>query len=541
LAAAAMTALWASWARAEGAPSLDLRGFHPPTDPAGGLNFEPASSPASFDFNTSLWWSYALSPATLRDPVADEVANRVIAHQLSGDFVLNVGIAERMAVGIDLPFVAYQTGDAADAQSTAVLGDYRVPSQAFGDLKLVLKGTIIQPTNDEFGGFALALTERLGIPTGDEYSYLGEGHVTSDTRVLAEYRYVALGVHGSLGFRARAEQEAYGCASIAASLAGEQDAEEQLIEECGTSFGHEIPFGLALSLWPQALELDPEGRWLWFVETYGYVPAGPQVPFSNALVAQVQIGAGARYRFYDDLSLLAGVDAALVPGIGTAPLRATLALQWAPRKHDADDDGVRDEDDECPEEGLKEDIDGYQDDDGCPDWDNDDDGVPDDDDRCAMAKEDVDGFLDADGCPDPDNDEDGIVDVDDHCPDVPGIASSDLTQRGCPDRDPDRDGVQDDADQCPNDKEDKDGHQDADGCPDPDNDGDGFADADDACPDLAGVPIDSDPSLNGCPDTDADGIIDGKDACREETGVPSEDPAKHGCPAPTGQDDGEPQ
>jgi OmpA-OmpF porin, OOP family len=93
---------------------------------------------------------------------------------------------------------------------------------------------------------------------------------------------------------------------------------------------------------------------------------------------------------------------------------------------DADQDGVPDDVDACPND--PEDIDGYLDADGCPDPDNDQDGIPDILDLCPNQPEDFDGFKDGDGCPDPDNDGDGIDDALDRCPMEPGVASND----GCP-------------------------------------------------------------------------------------------------------------
>lgn len=127
--------------------------------------------------------------------------------------------------------------------------------------------------------------------------------------------------------------------------------------------------------------------------------------------------------------------------------------------------------------------------------DRDRDGIRDDDDLCPNAAEDRDGWQDADGCPDPDNDNDGIIDAKDACPndaeDHDGFKDAD----GCPDVDNDNDGVMDAQDKCPNDAEDRDGWQDADGCPDADNDGDGVLDAADKCPDTApGATVDA----NGC-------------------------------------------
>jgi outer membrane protein OmpA-like peptidoglycan-associated protein len=98
---------------------------------------------------------------------------------------------------------------------------------------------------------------------------------------------------------------------------------------------------------------------------------------------------------------------------------------------DLDDDGVPDDLDQCDEE--PEDLDGFQDDDGCPERDNDGDGKPDVADDCPDAAEDVDGFQDDDGCPDPDNDGDGFLDGDDQCPEEAEVINGNKDYDGCPD------------------------------------------------------------------------------------------------------------
>ncbi len=160
---------------------------------------------------------------------------------------------------------------------------------------------------------------------------------------------------------------------------------------------------------------------------------------------------------------------------------------------DSDGDGLVDTKDQCPHQA--EDIDHFQDDDGCPDPDNDNDGIADANDKCPMKAEDVDGFQDKDGCPDLDNDNDHVADTEDKCPNTAGLAE----KEGCPDNDPDRDGIPSADDLCPEQPEDKDGYQDDDGCPDLDNDKDGILDADDKCPMKAEV-INGVDDEDGCPD-----------------------------------------
>jgi len=164
---------------------------------------------------------------------------------------------------------------------------------------------------------------------------------------------------------------------------------------------------------------------------------------------------------------------------------------------DTDGDGMYDQSDVCPESA--EDVDGFEDADGCPDDDNDGDSIPDSSDGCPESAEDVDGFEDADGCPDDDNDGDSIPDSSDGCPDSPEDADGFEDADGCPDDDNDKDGVPDAEDSCPVDPETIDGVDDKDGCPEPDEDRDGIADPVDRCPEIPET-VNGIEDEDGCPD-----------------------------------------
>jgi len=133
-------------------------------------------------------------------------------------------------------------------------------------------------------------------------------------------------------------------------------------------------------------------------------------------------------------TLRAGFGTGITSGLGVPDWRLVVGIGWEPPfERDADADGIVDDDDACPTE--PEDMDLFEDADGCPDLDNDQDGVLDVADVCVLEPEDRDGFEDDDGCPDPDNDQDGILDVRDLCPleaeDVDDYKDDD----GCPDLD----------------------------------------------------------------------------------------------------------
>ena len=141
--------------------------------------------------------------------------------------------------------------------------------------------------------------------------------------------------------------------------------------------------------------------------------------------------------------------------------------------------------------------------------DADNDGVTDRNDMCPDTPAGV--AVDAKGCP-LDRDNDGVADYLDACPDVAGIASL----KGCPDSD--GDGVADINDKCPDTP--RGTKVDASGCP-LDNDKDGIPNDKDRCPDAAGPA-----SLQGCPDTDGDGVADIDDRCPTVKGTIE----NKGCP-----------
>jgi len=88
---------------------------------------------------------------------------------------------------------------------------------------------------------------------------------------------------------------------------------------------------------------------------------------------------------------------------------------------DIDGDGITGKSDRCP--SKREDKDGFQDDDGCPEADNDHDGSEDRIDACPLEV----GPLENKGCPDGDKDGDSVFDRLDNCPDERGSSN----RNGC--------------------------------------------------------------------------------------------------------------
>jgi OmpA-OmpF porin, OOP family len=308
---------------------VDLRSFTVPTDPEATLALEPSTTPGSGNWNAGAWASYAHAPLTVVNEDGDE--RRLVTHQVSVDYLANVGLGSRLALGLVLPTVAYQTGaETADGETVA--------PTALGDLALAGKATILAP--HDFGGLGVALLGRVSAPTATSGTYVGERGPRGGGSLLGELGLFALTIRASAGARFR----------------GARDALEGALVP-----GHDLPWAVGLSLRPQVLGLDYRGRWRWNVEARGAVALEPRV--AERALSPALAALSARYTV-SEFSAIAGVELPLNDAWGSPLVRPVLGVGWAPRFEDEDGDGIEDSRDECPAD--PEDFDGVEDHDGCP-------------------------------------------------------------------------------------------------------------------------------------------------------------------------------
>lgn len=250
--------------------------------------------------------------------------------------------------------------------------------------------------------------------------------------------------------------------------------------------GSKFSFGTSTSLNNITLNNDPSNEDLPFISINGRFKYG----IGNGLAFKPYALLGGGYTWVDDIgagTVSGGVGFSLflsnnfginIEGLyrqsfldrGTHHSQYSAGLVFKFGAKDKDKDGIKDDDDACPEEfGLLK----FN---GCPDTDSD--GIQDSEDECPKIA----GLESLNGCPDADGD--GVSDFKDKCPEIAGLKAL----KGCPDAD--GDGVPDKFDRCPKNA----GPNNNGGCPIPDTDGDGVNDANDKCLKQSG------PASNaGCP------------------------------------------
>ena len=394
-----------------------------------GSEVAPAWSPYA-----ALWVQYVDDPLVLVQQQADggaETRHRLVRNRTVGTLAVGMGLFDFAEAELVLPAIFDQSGDERIFPSSG--------KAAIGDLDFRMRFRVLERA--EFGGFGLNLGLGASFPIGLQTALAGDGGVTIRPRVDLSYGAGPVLVAFNLRFDLRTGPAAFGNVEVA----------------------HDLAWGLGVR-W------DIIDRFAIGAEAFG--KARLTSPFSESAETPIEFVAGPRVRIWEGLTAEAGGGAGLQGGYGAPDWRVFVGIGWAEpvARGPVDTDG---------------------------------DGLFDDVDKCPLEPEDVDTWEDTDGCPDPDNDADGVLDINDHCPLEPEDADGYQDGDGCPEEGPvldaDGDGIKDAADNCPNDPEDKDGFQDVDGCPDIDNDADGILDGADACP-MVPENANGFEDTDGCPD-----------------------------------------
>lgn len=448
---------------------LDVERFRSSPDRHGYLGIPGTRTPGEWAWNVALSGYYSSEPLSLHRVDTSERLG-VIRHRVGADLVAQLGVLDRIAVALYAPVVVWQDTNAEPLDSGPAIAAtaFRDP---FFAVRVRVLGAGSEANHERVDGEGLALQLGATVPVGLEDSFAGEGQPQLEGRVIGDYHFLDFAVAAEVGYRHRFAAPALS----------------------GVLFRNELFFGVAIqtpTFVVQNLSTLVEVR---------VTTALDQTAFAEASTA-AEGELGLRWA-EGDVALTWAIGMGFNAGVGTPGVRGIFGVEFAPRIHDIDGDGLTDDADECPR--LPEDLDDVEDEDGCPDLDNDGDLIPDADDRCPADAADFERDEDEDGCTDPirDADRDGIEDGDDSCPRRPEDQDGFQDEDGCPDLDHDGDGIPTPTDRCPDDPEDQDEFEDADGCPDLDDDGDGIPDTADACP-RQPEDMDGEADADGCPEVE---------------------------------------
>ena len=296
---------------------LNSQLFRPAFDSEGTLWTEDARVRPDGYGTVRSFFQYANAPFRYRDASGD--VTRAVSDLAELDVLGSVNW-QHMRLGVHAPLYVYSASP--EASNGAGLGD----------LALDLKGTILQREQSVVG---LAMSGRLLLPTASVESALGASGTGWELTAIVDRRLGNFLLVGNVGTR--------GVPEATYETVGWGD---QVFGRFGT--GWLLPRNSGVSL-----DLSTQTNW-----ASKYHPAG----------TAAEAMAGGWLPVTGDFVLRGGLSAGLSRSPGAPLFRGVVGVSWEPDPYpDRDLDGLVDREDRCPVQ--PEDIDTFDDDDGCPDRD----------------------------------------------------------------------------------------------------------------------------------------------------------------------------
>ncbi|MFH1465722.1 MAG: OmpA family protein [Pseudomonadota bacterium] len=297
-------------------PSLDVQLFQPSVDAPTLLGVDDSFVPDALSGSGRLLMQWAHAPLVYVPHGGEPIDVVEDLYQLD---VLGGVAWHRVRLGVDLPVVLRSVGDLSGGET------------GIGDLSFDLKGRLLDRRSHPVG---LALAGRVSVPSASTAAPLGSGAVgwAVDGILDAELGPVLLALN-------------LGTVGVPAVTLENLTWDDQLSARLGASYALSDALGLGA-------EVAAHAAWVDFGNT-------------DAMPAEALLGGWFRPLGGDWVLRLAG-GTGLTSGVGAPRARALLALAYDPPQAGADRDldGIADAVDRCP--AAPEDMDAWEDDDGCP-------------------------------------------------------------------------------------------------------------------------------------------------------------------------------
>ena len=354
--------------------NLDIQNFRPAMDSRSLITVERSRPLGTLEPSIGLYTSYAWRPLKQTIGGREQV---LVEHLVTGQFVLTLGFMNIFEIGGGLPITVLRADGDGRGDEPLLAGD------GIGDAQAHVKVRILDSEQLPVG---LGLASTFRFPTGQDNAFVSDKPgVVIRPKLILDWHFgerVAMALNGGMVLRSSR--------GLDQPVIETNDAGDAISVPRNDviRLGNAVSYGLGLgwSITPERLDL--------IVETYGQVPidsdANQAMPLESLIGLKLYLLGNSFFTF--------GVSRGWLAQTGDPDARGFVGIVFEPTAGDRDRDGFKDDEDECPY--RPEDVDGFEDRDGCPDEDNDMDRIPDILDQCPDVPEDKNGFEDEDGCPD---------------------------------------------------------------------------------------------------------------------------------------------
>ena len=373
-------------------PAIDIQRFDPVPQSRGFALVRDGHQPTRLEVGSFLSVNYGLRPLELGVPGQYTRTGGVVEHLVGFDLGVSVAFNKWVQVGVQVPFLQIQ-GSPADALAVSAGFGHANNGFAPGDTTVALGIAPVRESDGHAVSFSVA--PRVVLPTGNAALFVGSNAygIGLDAALSKRWKHFRFSVN--LGFQVN---------TLGRALANLRPDDE-------LRWG----VGLGVPLLDDQLEIQLEWVGGTVIDPAAHAAIGAGVFTPTQTPSEIDLGVFVNPE-QGPVWFRVGGGRGIGPGFGSPELRlfgmvgfdvgckpcqeqvVERVVETMIPDPDPDRDEVLGDADQCPHD--PEDRDGFEDEDGCPEWDNDQDTVHDACDRCPTEKETLNGVDDHDGCAD---------------------------------------------------------------------------------------------------------------------------------------------
>ncbi len=307
---------------------MDLHLFRPAVDSKGFFSVNGADILGHLDFSLGLVLDYGYGMMPLAD---GNRSDYLLEHALQGTFQFDLGILNYVVIGISAPVVVNGGGQLAGIGPTgATYNDDKMDAQALGHVAAHIKLRLLRPD----GPLGIALLAQAGHEIGGSREFAAEPGFFYWPQLILERRFfgsdLRLGLNA--GYRGHTgENPSFGDSPGGGAQLAKGDFKYSDLITAG--------FGVSVRVRPQ-LDLT--------AETYATYQLGGGDSADQKLSAEA-LGGIKLFIDRNSFLMLAG-GAGYLKGFQAADARATVGFVFEPSIGDRDGDGIKDDQDDCPDD-----------------------------------------------------------------------------------------------------------------------------------------------------------------------------------------------
>lgn len=180
--------------------ALNMYTFRPIPDNLGTIRLHGSRTLEKYQFSVGFFESYTDNPLTIKGFAVAPTSRQVVERIIASDIVAEMGLHERISVGLDIPFMNISRVDSATLSTVPVYKKY----WRLGDMAVYGKFRILKDSDYPIG---FSVVPYIEFPTGSESKYTGDKNLDIGFKGVVDWQNDRFYAGANIGVRGHTQTD----------------------------------------------------------------------------------------------------------------------------------------------------------------------------------------------------------------------------------------------------------------------------------------------------------------------------------------------